>query len=150
MQVILLDKIYQLGDIGDEVNVRPGYARNYLLPRKKAVMATPENIRLFEERREELQQRAEARAAAARERAERLEAIGIITIEANVDENDEMLYGSIGPREIKQALDAAGETVDKGEVVLGEPLRNAGEHQVQLRLHSEVTVPLTVAVVPRR
>lgn len=149
MRVLLLDKIYQLGDIGDEVSVRAGYARNYLLPQKKAVMATPENIRYFEERRAELKRRAEERLRVAEEHAERLQALGIVTVEANVDENGEMLYGSVGPREIKEALAAVGEEVGKDEIILGEPLRKAGEHEVQLRLHGEVVLPLTVAIVPR-
>ncbi len=146
MQVILLDEVDKLGGVGDQVRVRPGYARNYLIPQGKAAPVTPENLALLEQRRAELEKQVEQRRQQAGQRAEELQAIEKISVTANVSESGE-LYGSVGTREIIAALAQQGVTVHKREVVLPEgPLRELGEHTVQLRLHSQYLVPLTVIV----
>lgn len=147
MQVILLDKIPKLGEMGDEVDVRSGYARNYLFPQKKAVRVTPENLVYFQEHREALQRVADERRAVAEKRAAELQELGVVTIAVNVDENDH-LYGSVGPREISKALQDAGIVLHKEEIVLPSVLRVAGEHEVVLRLHSEVDLRFKVALIP--
>ncbi len=146
MQVILLDEVDKLGGVGAQVRVRPGYARNYLIPQGKAAPVTPENLALLEQRRAELEKQVEQRRQQAGQRAEELQAIEKISVTANVSESGE-LYGSVGTREIIAALAQQGVTVHKREVVLPEgPLRELGEHTVQLRLHSQYLVPLTVIV----
>jgi len=148
MQVILLDKMGSLGDVGDQVKVRPGYARNYLVPQGKAVPATPENIAHFEKRRAELEQQAAAKLEQAQQRAQELEQAGLITVAVQVDEGGNP-YGSVGSREIVEAFKTANVTVDKSEVLLPSgPLKEVGEHIIQLRVHSDLDIPVTVAVVP--
>lgn len=147
MQVILLDKISHLGDMGDTVEVRSGYARNYLLPQKKAVCATEEQLAYYEKHREELKHASDAQKAIAEERAEALRELGIVTVAANMDEN-EKLYGSIGPREIALALKETGVEVGRNEIVLSGALRVAGEHKINIRLHGDVVLPFKVSIIP--
>ena len=147
MQVILLTKISRLGNIGDSVEVRPGYARNYLLPQKKAVRATEEHIAYYEKHREELERATEAEKQVAEKRAEVLRELELVTVVANTDEN-ENLYGSVGPREIVQAMKEAGAELSKNEVVLSTAIRTAGEHKILLRLHSDVELPFKVVILP--
>ncbi|GIX30749.1 MAG: 50S ribosomal protein L9 [Porticoccaceae bacterium] len=146
MEVILLEKVPNLGDIGDRVAVRPGYGRNYLIPQGKAIFATPENIAEFERRRAEIERAAAERLAAAQERAARLAAVGRVTIAANVGEEGR-LFGSIGSRDIAEALTAAGVEVNKSEVKLpAGPLREVGEYEVEIQLHADVVQTVVVAV----
>ena len=145
MQVILLEKIRNLGLLGDTVTVKSGYGRNYLIPQKKAVFATPDNVKMFEERREELEKKAAQSLAQAEQRAAKLNDVSII-IEAQASDEGK-LYGSIGTVEISRAITDAGVEVNKNEVLLPEgALRTTGEFDIQVSLHSDVTVELTLAI----
>ena len=145
MEVILLQKIANLGDIGDRVKVKPGFGRNYLLPGGKATLATPENIRKFESRRAELESRAAADLETARGRAAALEGFKLsITAKAG---SEGKLFGSIGTTDIAEACSAAGHRIERAEVRLpGGPIRAVGDHVSTLHLHSDINVevPLTV------
>jgi large subunit ribosomal protein L9 len=146
MEVILLQKVANLGNIGDRVKVKPGFGRNYLLPQGKAALATAANVAKFEERRVDLEKRAADDLAAARTRAARLEGHAL-TITAKVG-GEGKLFGSIGTADIAEALSADGIEVERSEVRLpGGPIRLVGEHHVKVHLHSDVEVDLTVTVV---
>lgn len=145
MQVILLEKIDNLGGIGDLVKVKPGYARNFLIPQGKATVATPENVARFDERRAELEARAAEEVASAKARARKLEGQAV-RIKAQAGPEGK-LFGSIGTADIAEAISALGVEVERSEVRLGEgPLRIVGDHPVEIRLHSDVTVTVTVAI----
>ena len=147
MQVILLDKVAHLGGVGTQVEVKSGFARNYLIPQGKAVMATAANIAHFEARRAELEAKAAEALAAAQARATQIAEIAAVAIAATAG-GDGRLFGSISARDIAEALTAAGVEVAKSEVRLGEgPLRATGEHQVKVHLHPEVNAVVTVNVV---
>jgi large subunit ribosomal protein L9 len=147
MQVILLEKIDNLGRLGDMVKVKPGYARNYLIPKGKATVATSENIAKFELRRAELEQKAAGEIAAAQERVAKLEG-QTIKITANAGPEGK-LFGSIGTLDIAEACTALGVEVERSEVRMPEgPIRVLGSHEVELHLHSDVNVWLTVVVEP--
>ncbi len=147
MELILLEKVQKLGDLGDKVNVKPGYGRNYLVPKGMAVSATPENIAAFETRRTELEKVALVKLTSAKDRSVGLEGFAI-TLTANASEEGK-LYGSIGPREIADAVTAAGPQLEKSEVVMGEgPIRFTGEHEVILNLHADVDTHIKVTVNP--
>lgn len=147
MDVILLDKVENLGNLGDKVSVRAGYARNYLIPGGKAKYATAANIAEFEARRAELEKAAAETLASAEARKAKLEALEI-TIPANVG-SEGKLFGSIGNTEIADAISATGITVEKREVRLPEgALRATGDYEIGLHLHSDVDVVVKVAVVP--
>ncbi|MBR0572837.1 MULTISPECIES: 50S ribosomal protein L9 [Pasteurellaceae] len=147
MQVILLDKIAHLGSVGDQVDVKSGFARNYLIPQGKAVMATKANIEHFEARRAELEAKAAAVLAAAQARADQMNALEAITVASNAGE-DGRLFGSIGARDIADAVSKAGVELAKSEVRLGEgPLRALGEYTVKVQLHAEVASEVTIVVV---
>jgi large subunit ribosomal protein L9 len=147
MQVILLQKVANLGNIGDRVKVRSGYGRNFLLPQGKATLATPENIARFEARRAELEAAARAQLTSASERAEAMKDFKL-TIPAKAG-TEGKLFGSIGTADIAEACNKAGFKVERSEVRLPTgPLRTLGEHAVNLHLHADVDVPLAVAIVP--
>ena len=147
MQVILLDKIAHLGKVGDQVNVKSGYARNFLIPQGKAVMATAANIEHFETRRAELEEKAAQALAAAVDRAARLEALGSVTIASKAGDEGR-LFGSIGTRDIADAITAKGVEVAKSEVRLPNGLiRTLGEHEVTFQFHGEVFSHLNVVIV---
>jgi ribosomal protein L9 len=147
MQVILLDKIAHLGKVGDQVNVKSGFARNYLIPQGKAVMATKSNIEHFEARRAELEEKAAQALAAAVDRAARLEALGSVTIASKAGDEGR-LFGSIGTRDIADAITAKGVEVAKSEVRLPNGLiRTLGEHEVTFQFHGEVFSHLNVVIV---
>jgi large subunit ribosomal protein L9 len=145
MEVILLQKIAKLGDIGDRVTVKPGFGRNYLLPGGKATLATPENIAKFEARRAELESRAATELGAAQTRAAALAGFKLaITAKAGTEGK---LFGSISTADIAEACLQAGHRIERSEVRLpGGPIRTVGEHPITLHLHSDVNVevPLTV------
>ncbi len=146
MQVILLEKVANLGDLGDQVNVRPGYGRNFLIPTKKAVPATKANIDKFEARRAELEQAAAEALAAARTRAEQIAAVGTITIARNAGDEGK-LFGSVGPADIAEALTAAGVEVEKREVIMSEgPFHTVGEFEANVRTHAEVMQPVMIVI----
>ncbi len=146
MEVILLQRIANLGDIGDRVKVKPGFGRNYLLPGGKATLATPENIAKFEARRAELESRAATDLASARTRAAALEGLKLsITAKAG---SEGKLFGSISTTDIAEACKAAGHVVERSEVRLpGGPIRIVGEHLISLHLHSDIDIPVPLAVV---
>jgi large subunit ribosomal protein L9 len=147
MELILLEKVQKLGDLGDKVNVKPGYGRNYLVPTGKAVPATPENISQFEARRDELEKIAYTKLSTAEERVGALEGFEIV-LAANASEEGK-LYGSIGPREISDEVTARGITLSKAEVIMGEgPIRYTGEHEVLVHLHADVETQIKVTVNP--
>jgi len=147
MEVILLENIGNLGGLGEKVDVKAGYGRNFLIPQGKAVPATRDNIAEFETRRAELEAAAAATLAAAEKRAEALNALAPITIGANAGEEGK-LFGSVGTRDIAEALTAAGCEVDKSEVRLPEgALRELGEFEVAVQVHGDVTAMVVIAVV---
>ena len=146
MQVILLETIKNLGDLGSVVDVRPGYGRNFLIPQGKALPATKNNLAEVEERRAELEKQAAELLSAAEARAEKL-AEATITVGAKSGDEGK-LFGSIGVRDIADAITATGTDVEKSEVRLPEgPLRVVGEYEIELQLHSDVTVHINLAVV---
>lgn len=146
MEVILLEKIARLGDLGDKVSVKPGYGRNYLLPQKKAVAATGDNLAAFEARREELERAANATLAEAKKRAEALAALtATVTVQAG---EEGKLYGSVTVRDIAKAVQAAGVQLEKSEIRLPEgPIRELGDYRVAIHLHAEVRAQLALQVV---
>ena len=148
MEVILLENISNLGGLGDKVDVKAGFGRNYLIPQGKAVAATEEAVAQFEARRAELEAAAAEALAAAEARAAELNAMQLITIAANAGEEGK-LFGSIGTRDIADAVTATGVAVDKAEVRLPEgALRELGEYEVSIQVHGDVTAIIAVAVVP--
>ncbi|MCG9544494.1 MULTISPECIES: 50S ribosomal protein L9 [Vibrio] len=147
MQVILLDKIGNLGGLGDQVNVKSGYARNFLIPQGKAVMATKDNVAMFETRRAELEAKVAEQLAAAEARAESVNTLEGVSIASKAGDEGK-LFGSIGTRDIADAITAAGVAVAKSEVRLPEgALRNIGEFEVSIQLHSEVFATAKIAIV---
>lgn len=147
MQVILLEKVGKLGDLGDKVAVKAGFGRNYLIPYGKAVPATVDNVANFEERRSELEAAAAEKKATAVARAEKLAALSI-TIAGNSGDEGK-LFGSIGTRDLAEAITAAGVEVSKSEVRLpAGVIRELGEFEINIQLHSEVTQAVQLAVVP--
>lgn len=147
MQVILLDKIANLGVLGDLVTVKAGYARNYLIPQSKAVMATKNNLAHFEARRAELEAKVAEVLAAAKANAETVSALEAIVITSKAGDEGK-LFGSIGARDIADAVTAAGVKIAKSEVRLPEGvLRNIGEYEVSVQLHSEVFATVKICVV---
>ena len=146
MEVILLEKVANLGSLGDKVKVKAGYGRNFLLPYGKAVPATADNLKAFEERRAELEKAATEKLAAAQARGEALNGVSV-TITSKAGEEGK-LFGSIGVRDVADAITAAGTEVEKSEVRLPEgPLRVVGEYEIELQLHSDVSVSINLAVV---
>jgi large subunit ribosomal protein L9 len=147
MELILIEKVLNLGDLGDKVKVKPGYGRNYLVPSGKAMRATSANIAEFEARREELEIIARQKMSAAGERLASIEGFELV-VSANASEEGK-LYGSIGPREIAEAVTERGIALSKAEVIMGEgPIRNVGEHQVLIHLHADVETEIKVTVNP--
>jgi large subunit ribosomal protein L9 len=146
MDIILLEKVRKLGGIGDKVHVKPGYARNFLIPNKKAVFATESNIAMVAVKRVELEKVANVALQEAQERAEKLQ---LLEVQIVVQASDEgKLYGSIGVRELAEAITGAGIEVAKQEVRLPEgPLHYIGNYEIALQLHSDVTAVVKVAVI---
>ena len=146
MQVILLEKVENLGNLGDQVKVRAGYGRNFLIPQGKATTATPDNIARFEARRAELEKAAADALAAAEARKAGLDGLSV-TISAKAGDEGK-LFGSIGTSDIAHAVTAAGQAIERHEVRLPEgPFRALGEFEVELHLHSDVnaTIKLTIS-----
>ncbi len=147
MELILLEKVQNLGDLGDRVKVKPGYGRNFLVPQGKAVPATAENLAMFEARRAELEKAAAARLGDAESRLVAMQGLAV-EIEANASDEGK-LYGSIGPREVAEAVSALGYALHKSEVIMGEgPIRTTGEFDVIVKLHADVETVIKVTVKP--
>ncbi|AWP23399.1 50S ribosomal protein L9 [Acidiferrobacter sp. SPIII_3] len=146
MQIILLEKIRNLGDLGDQVTVKPGFGRNFLIPKGKAVRATPENKARFESERAERERRQQEQLANARARAERLGGLTIQLVRKAGEEG--RIFGSVGTSDIAEAMVAAGFEITKAEIELPNgPLKTVGDHELQVSLHSEVTATIIVSVV---
>ncbi|MGP9801963.1 50S ribosomal protein L9 [Rheinheimera sp. NSM] len=147
MQIILLDKVSNLGGLGDNVTVKSGYARNFLFPQGKAVPATKANIEKFEARRAELEAKLAADLTAANDRAAKLAALGEVTIASKAGDEGK-LFGSVGTRDIADAITEAGVKVSKAEVKLPTgTLRETGEFDIDVQLHAEVTATVKVVVI---
>ena len=146
MQIILLEKVANVGDLGDVVKVKNGFARNYLIPHGKAKRATPENVKLLEEKRSELEKAAADKLAAAQATATKLEGLTVqVTQKAGVDGR---LFGSVTNGDVAEALKAQGFKVEKSNVHLAAgPLKMIGDHHVQVQLHTDVKVEITVHVI---
>ena len=147
MDLILLEKVQNLGDLGDLVKVKAGFGRNYLVPQGKAALATKENLATFEVRRAELEAAAKEKLGQAEARQSGLEGV-VVEISANASEEGN-LYGSIGPREVAAAVSAIGHEITKSEVIMGEgPIRTVGEFDVVVHLHADVETHVKVVVHP--
>jgi len=145
MEVILLEKVENLGNLGDRVNVKPGYGRNFLIPGGKATPATEEHIKAFEARRAELEKIAAEHVAAAEARREQLDGM-TVTIKAKAGDEGK-LFGSVGTGDIAEAVGAAGVAIERHEVRLPEgAFRQIGEYQVAVHLHTDVNTEITVLV----
>lgn len=146
MEVILLEKIKNLGALGAKVNVKSGYGRNFLIPQGKAVPATEKNVAEFEARRAELEAKAAGALADAQARAERIAALAVVIAAKAGDEG--RLFGSVGTRDIAEAITKLGEKADKSEIRLPVgALRSTGDYDIDVQLHSEVTTTIKVTVV---
>jgi large subunit ribosomal protein L9 len=149
MQVILIDKVVGLGDLGKQVNVKPGYARNFLVPKGKAVPATKRNVEYFEAQRAELTAKLADVQAQAQLRADRISTLNSVLIAAKVGDEGK-LFGSIGTRDIASAITAAGVEVKKSEVRLPNGvLRTTGNYEISVQVHGEIHATLNVAVVAK-
>ena len=146
MEVILLEKVANLGNIGDKVKVRSGFGRNFLLPQGKATLATPANVAKFEAQRAELEKLAQQQLSSAEQRSAALKDFRLtITAKAGTEGK---LFGSIGTSDIAEACTRAGHAVARSEVRLPNgPLRTIGEHVVDLHLHADVDVSLPVTII---
>ncbi len=148
MKVILTETIASLGTVGSEVNVAKGYARNYLVPKKKAIMATAKNRKLFERQRLGLEKQLAGEQTKAEALSEEMRG-AVCTIAGKVSEEDR-LYGSVAARDIAEQLKAQGFEVDKSMVMLSEPIKTLGSYIVPIHLHADVTSEISVRVVPEQ
>ena len=146
MDVILLEKVENLGQLGEKVSVKPGFGRNYLIPSGKAVPATRENLAEFEARRAELEKQAAEELAAAEARKEKLEALSVTITRKAGDEG--RLFGSVGNADIAEAVNAAGIELDRKEVRLATPFNMTGEYDVDLHLHTDVDATVKLIIAP--
>jgi large subunit ribosomal protein L9 len=146
MEVILLEKVKNLGALGDKVKVKPGFGRNYLVPQGKAVPASKANLEAFEQKRSEYEAKANKLLADAQARAASF-ADAEATISANASPEGK-LFGSVGPREIAEAFTAQGKALEKSEVIMPEgAIHNIGDYEVEISLHADVKAPVKVHVV---
>jgi large subunit ribosomal protein L9 len=146
MELILLQKVKNLGNLGDKVKVKPGYGRNYLVPQGKATAATEANLAEFEKRRAEYEAKANQQLSGAEARKAQFENASV-TIKANASPEGK-LFGSVGPRDVAEAFTNAGTALDKSEVVMSEgPLRHIGEFDVPVHLHADVHTSVKVIIV---
>jgi len=144
MKVILNQKVGRLGERGDIINVADGYARNYLLPKKLALMANPNNIKLFKQEEESYKRKQEKEKFFAEKQAEKLKDI---TITISKKAGEEILFGSVTTAEIASHLAEEGFSIDKRKILLLEPVKKLGEYQVSLKLHPEVDCQINIRVV---
>lgn len=148
MDVILLEKVRNLGNLGDKVKVKAGYGRNFLIPGGKAVMATKENLDKFEARRAELEAKAAEELATAKARAAKLAELAEVSIAMRAGDEGK-LFGSVTAHDIVDAVAAAGIELEKREVLMPEgPIRMTGAHEVEVALHSDVVQSIMVNVIP--
>src|SRR5579862_908998 len=144
VDLILLERVEKLGQMGQVVKVKPGYARNYLLPQKKAMRATKENLAYFDTQRAQLEANNLQRKSEAAEIAEKIEGLSVVLIRQAGESGQ--LYGSVAVRDVADAVTAAGFTVDKRQIVLARPIKTLGLHPVRVMLHPEVGVMITANV----
>ncbi len=144
MQLILLERVEGLGNVGDEVTVRPGYGRNYLIPQGKAVLANDANRKVFERRRQQLEARQKAQLEEAQALADKLAGLSLTITRATSD--GEHLYGSVGTQDLARVLREQGFEVERRNILLDAPIKTVGEHGFRVRLHPDVTAELTVKV----
>ena len=145
MKLILLEKIANLGDLGETVEVKAGYGRNFLMPKGMAVAATKDHVAMFEERRAELEAAAAEKLSTAQARAAKLNEV-VLKIDANASDEGK-LFGSIGPREIADAVTETGVELEKSEVIMGEgPIRATGAYDIPIQLHADVVAEIKVIV----
>ena len=144
MKVVLLERVTSLGAIGDVVTVKDGYARNFLLPRAKALRATASNLQAFEGRREEIEQRNAENRQDAQRRGDRIDGASYILIRQAGESGQ--LYGSVSGRDVAEAMEAEGARVQRGQIVLDRPIKTLGVHDVKVQLHAEVEVTVHVNV----
>lgn len=146
MEVILLEKLGKLGNIGDIANVKAGFGRNYLIPQGKAVFATKANLEDFESRRAELEAAAATKVEKAQMIADKLAEIASVTILANAGDEGK-LFGSVGTREIEEAINNAGGEISKSQINMPEgAIRNVGEYSIEIQLHTDVTQSINIVV----
>jgi large subunit ribosomal protein L9 len=147
MEVILLENIENLGSVGDKVNVKSGFARNFLVPQGKAKMATAANLAEFEARRAELEMAAAEALQAAEARKQQIEALAVIEVTARVG-SEGKLFGSVGVADVSDAIESLGVMVEKSEIRMPEgALRNVGDHIVDIHLYTEVDTQVTVRII---
>ncbi len=144
MKVILLERVERLGGLGDTVTVKDGFARNFLLPRHKALRATATNLKVFEGQRAEIETRNSKAKEAAEETAGALDGSSYILIRQAGESGQ--LYGSVSGRDVSEAVQAEGGKIDRSQVVLDKPIKTLGLHSVKVRLHPEVTVTVTINI----
>ena len=144
VELILLERVEKLGQMGQLVNVKPGFARNYLLPQKKALRATKENLAYFESQRAQLEANNRQRRAEATEIGGKVEGVTVVIVRQAGESGQ--LYGSVSARDIAEAVTEAGFTIEKRQVVLDRPIKNLGLHPVKVVLHPEVSVTVTANV----
>ena len=148
MEVILLEKMRNLGALGDKVNVKPGFARNFLIPQSKAVYASKDNLVKFEARRAELEKKAAENIALAAQKQAAINALPAITIASKAGDEGK-LFGSIGTRDIADAIKKVGADIEKRQVRLPEgPLRMVGEYEITIELEADVTATVKLNVIP--
>lgn len=144
MEIILLEHLTGLGRMGEKVSVKPGFARNFLLPQGKALPASPANMAKYEAQKAELEKEMKAKKAEADKVAAKLDGVKV-TLKRPASETGQ-LYGSVKPRDIAVELEAQGVAVQKSAVQIGQPIKEIGEHEVKVALHAEVIVPLALEV----
>jgi large subunit ribosomal protein L9 len=144
MKVVLLERVEKLGVIGDVVSVKDGFARNFLLPRSKALRATAANLKVFESQRAQIEARNAEAKAQAEKGGEKLDGQTYVLIRQAGDSGQ--LYGSVSGRDVSEAIQAEGGKVDRSQVVLDRPIKTLGLHEVKVRLHAEVTVGVTINI----
>jgi len=144
VQVILLERVEKLGQMGQVVDVRPGYARNFLLPQKKALRATKDNLAYFETQRSQLEAQNLARKSDAEQVAQKLNGLSVVVIRQAGESGQ--LYGSVTARDVAQGITEAGFTVGRGQIVLERAIKTLGLHKQRVVLHPEVSVTVTVNV----
>ncbi|WP_232507800.1 50S ribosomal protein L9 [Ghiorsea bivora] len=144
MDLILLERVEGLGNVGDEVKVRDGYGRNFLLPQNKAVVANASNVKVFERRRKVLEDKQAEVLAAAKAEAEKLSALDLVVIRATSD--GKHLYGSIGATELAAMINEQGFDVARRDILLDAPIKEVGEHEFRVRLHPDVVAELKVNI----
>jgi len=144
MKVILLERVEKLGTIGDTVNVKDGFARNFLLPRNKALRATEQNLKLFEAQRAQIEKRNAEAKTDAEKAAGKLDGSAYVLIRQAGESGQ--LYGSVSGRDVADAVNAEGGKIERAMVVLDKPIKTLGMHEVKVRLHAEVTVTVTLNI----